>query len=174
YHYGTYEDDSEVEPSSREKVIILGSGPNRIGQGIEFDYCCVHACFALRDAGYETVMVNCNPETVSADYVASDRLYFVPLTLEGVLNVIEAERRAAGAGGGSLAGVIVSLGGQPPLKLADALPPELILGTSPASLDLAEDRDRWNALCAQLEIPQPAGGTATTVEEAIAITDVIG
>ncbi len=174
YHYGTYEDDSEVEPSSREKVIILGSGPNRIGQGIEFDYCCVHACFALRDAGYETVMVNCNPETVSTDYDTSDRLYFEPLTLEGVLNVIDAERRSAEAGGGSLAGVVVSLGGQTPLKLADALPPELILGTSPASIDLAEDRDRWNALCAQLEIPQPAGGTATTVEQALAITETIG
>ncbi len=124
---------SEVAPSDREKVIILGSGPNRIGQGIEFDYCCVHACFALAEAGYETVMVNCNPETVSTDYDTSDRLYFEPLSTEGVLNVIEAERRSAEDGGGSLAGVIVSLGGQTPLKLADALPAELVLGTSPAA-----------------------------------------
>jgi len=174
YHYGTYEDTSEVAPSSREKVIILGSGPNRIGQGIEFDYCCVHACFALSDAGYETVMVNCNPETVSTDYDTSDRLYFEPLTLEGVLNVIEAEQRSAAEGGGSLKGVIVALGGQTPLKLAGLLPPELVLGTSAESIDLAEDRDRWNALCAQLEIPQPAGGTATTVDQALAVTAVIG
>ncbi len=131
YHYGTYEDESEVASSDRAKVIILGSGPNRIGQGIEFDYCCVHACFALADAGYETVMVNCNPETVSTDYDTSDRLYFEPLSTEGVLNVIDAERRSAEDGGGSLAGVIVSLGGQTPLKLADALPEGLVLGTSP-------------------------------------------
>ena len=128
YHYGTYEDTTEVGPSNRDKVIILGSGPNRIGQGIEFDYCCVHACFALGDAGYETIMVNCNPETVSTDYDTSDRLYFEPLTHEGVLNVIEAERRSAEEGGGRLVGVIVSLGGQTPLKLADVSPPELVLG----------------------------------------------
>jgi len=174
YHYGTYEDDSEVAPSSREKVIILGSGPNRIGQGIEFDYCCVHACFALADAGFETIMVNCNPETVSTDYDTSDRLYFEPLSTESVLNVIDAERRSAEQGGGSLKGVIVSLGGQTPLKLADVLPPELILGTSAASIDAAEDRNNWGALCARLEIPQPAGATATTLEEAIATTDRIG
>jgi carbamoyl-phosphate synthase large subunit len=174
YHYGTYEDESEVAPSGRDKVIILGSGPNRIGQGIEFDYCCVHACFALADAGYETIMVNCNPETVSTDYDTSDRLYFEPLSQEGVLNVIEAERRSAAEGGGTLAGVIVSLGGQTPLKLAGVLPPELVLGTSPASIDAAEDRDHWGALCARLEIPQPAGDTATTLEEALATTERIG
>jgi carbamoyl-phosphate synthase large subunit len=174
YHYGTYEDESEVAPSGREKVIILGSGPNRIGQGIEFDYCCVHACFALADAGYETIMVNCNPETVSTDYDTSDRLYFEPLSVEGVRNVIDAEQRSAAEGGGSLAGVIVSLGGQTPLKLANSLPPELVLGTAPASIDAAEDRNRWGALCARLEIPQPAGATATTLEEAIATTERIG
>ena len=174
YHYGTYEDDTEVAASAREKVIILGSGPNRIGQGIEFDYCCVHACFALADAGYETIMVNCNPETVSTDYDTSDRLYFEPLSTEGVLNVIDAERRSARQGGGSLAGVIVSLGGQTPLKLAGVLDPDLVLGTSPDSIDAAEDRDRWGALCARLEIPQPAGATATTLDEAIATTERIG
>jgi carbamoyl-phosphate synthase large subunit len=165
YHYSTYEDTDEVEPSDRPKVVILGSGPNRIGQGIEFDYCCVHASFALRDAGFETIMVNCNPETVSTDYDTSDRLYFEPLTYEDVMNVIEAERPV---------GVIVSLGGQTPLKLANALPAELVAGTSPGSIDAAEDRERWNALCARLEIPQPAGGTAATIEAARAITDRIG
>ena len=174
YHYGTYEDTTEVAPSNREKVIILGSGPNRIGQGIEFDYCCVHACFALAAAGYETIMVNCNPETVSTDYDTSDRLYFEPLSVEGVLNVIEAERLSAKSGGGRLKGVIVSLGGQTPLKLADTLPPELVLGTSAASIDAAEDRDLWGSLCARLEIPQPAGGTATTIEAALAIVERIG
>ena len=174
YHYGTYEDDSEVAPSSKDKVIILGSGPNRIGQGIEFDYCCVHACFALADAGFETIMVNCNPETVSTDYDTSDRLYFEPLSTEGVLNVIDAERRSAEQGGGTLKGVIVSLGGQTPLKLADDLPRELILGTPPESIDAAEDRNQWAALCARLEIPQPAGATATTLDEAIATTERIG
>jgi carbamoyl-phosphate synthase large subunit len=174
YHYSTWEDEDEVAPSGRPKVIILGSGPNRIGQGIEFDYGCVHASFALADAGYETVMVNCNPETVSTDYDTSDRLYFEPLTHEDVMSVIEAEQRTAAEGGGSVEGVIVSLGGQTPLKLADRLPRELILGTSPESIDLAEDRDRWNALCARLEIPQPAGGTASSVEEALAITERIG
>jgi carbamoyl-phosphate synthase large subunit len=174
YHYGTYEDSSEVAPSDREKVVILGSGPNRIGQGIEFDYCCVHACFALAEAGFETVMVNCNPETVSTDYDTSDRLYFEPLSEESVLDVIRAERESAEAGGGTLKGVIVSLGGQTPLKLADTLPPELVLGTSPSSIDAAEDRDLWGSLCARLEIPQPAGGTATSIEEALVITAKIG
>ena len=169
YHYSTYEDEDEVTQSGREKVLILGSGPNRIGQGIEFDYCCVHASFALAEAGYETVMVNCNPETVSTDYDTSDRLYFEPLTLEDALNVIEAEQES-----GTLKGVIVSLGGQTPLKLAGLLPEHLILGTSPESIDLAEDRERWNALCARLEIPQPAGGTATTLEQAQAIVAKIG
>ncbi|MDH4364014.1 MAG: carbamoyl-phosphate synthase large subunit, partial [Acidimicrobiia bacterium] len=165
YHYSTYEDESEVRPGTKPRVLILGSGPNRIGQGIEFDYCCVHASFALRDAGYETVMVNCNPETVSTDYDTSDRLYFEPITYEDVLNVIEAEQPV---------GVIVSLGGQTPLKLADVLPPELVLGTAPASIDAAEDRDQWASLCARLEIPQPAGGTAVTVAEAHAVAARIG
>jgi len=169
YHYSTYEDTSEVRPGDRPSVVILGSGPNRIGQGIEFDYCCVHASFALRDAGFETVMVNCNPETVSTDYDTSTRLYFEPLTHEDVLNVIEAERRA-----GDLRGVIVALGGQTPLKLAGRLEPGLVLGTSPASIDLAEDRHEWGALCARLEIPQPAGGTATSLDQARAIVDRIG
>ena len=170
YHYATYEEEDEVRPSERPRVIILGSGPNRIGQGIEFDYCCVHASMSLRDAGYETVMVNCNPETVSTDYDTSDRLYFEPLTDEDVANVLDAELAA----GGTVAGVIVSLGGQTPLKLAGSLPPELVLGTSPASIDLAEDRERWNALCHRLSIPQPPGGTATSIAEALAVAGRIG
>jgi carbamoyl-phosphate synthase large subunit len=170
YHYSTYEEEDEVRPSERERVIILGSGPNRIGQGIEFDYCCVHASMSLRDAGYETVMVNCNPETVSTDYDTSDRLYFEPLTAEDVANVLEAEQAA----GGRVVGVIVSLGGQTPLKLAGSLAPELVLGTSPASIDLAEDRERWNALCTSLHIPQPPGGTATTTAEALSIAGGVG
>ena len=153
YHYATYEEEDEVRPSERARVVILGSGPNRIGQGIEFDYCCVHASMTLRDAGYETVMINCNPETVSTDYDTSDRLYFEPLTDEDVANVLDAELAA----GGSVAGVIVSLGGQTPLKLAGSLPPELVLGTSPASIDLAEDRERWNALCTRA-VHSPATG----------------
>ncbi|MDE0216726.1 MAG: carbamoyl-phosphate synthase large subunit, partial [bacterium] len=175
YHYSTYEDVGEVAPSDQAKVIILGSGPNRIGQGVEFDYCCVHAAFALSEAGYETIMVNCNPETVSTDYDTSDRLYFEPLTEEDVLNVIDAEVRSSQAAGGSgIAGVVVSLGGQTPLKLAGALPDGLVVGTSPESIDLAEDRERWNALCARLDIPQPAGGIAATVEDALAVADRIG
>jgi carbamoyl-phosphate synthase large subunit len=170
YHYATYEEEDEVRPSERTRVVILGSGPNRIGQGIEFDYCCVHASMTLRDAGYETVMINCNPETVSTDYDTSDRLYFEPLTDEDVANVLEAELAA----GGSLAGVIVSLGGQTPLKLAGSLPPELVLGTSPASIDLAEDRERWNALCERLSIPQPPGGTASTTPDALAVAQRVG
>jgi carbamoyl-phosphate synthase large subunit len=171
YHYSTYEDENEVRPSSRPRVIILGSGPNRIGQGIEFDYCCVHASFALRDAGYETVMLNCNPETVSTDYDTSDRLYFEPLTYEDVQNVIEAETLASG---GVEPKVIVSLGGQTPLKLASQIDARLIAGTSPNSIDLAEDRERWNALCEELFIPQPPGGTATTFEQARDIASRIG
>jgi carbamoyl-phosphate synthase large subunit len=170
YHYSTYEDEDEVRHSGRDRVIILGSGPNRIGQGIEFDYCCVHASIALRAAGYETVMVNCNPETVSTDYDTSDRLYFEPLTAEDVANVVDAETRA----GGRLAGVVVSLGGQTPLKLAHSLPPGLVLGTSPASIDRAEDRTQWNALCEDLGIPQPPGGTATTVDEALVVARRVG
>jgi carbamoyl-phosphate synthase large subunit len=173
YHYSTYEDEEEVRPSERPRVIILGSGPNRIGQGIEFDYCCVHASMALRAAGYETVMINCNPETVSTDYDTSDRLYFEPLSAEDVLNVIDAEQRAS-TGEGRVVGVIVSLGGQTPLKLAAVLPDSLVLGTPAASIDLAEDRERWNALCVRLGIAQPAGGAATTIEEALAIAAGIG
>ena len=171
YHYSAWEDENEVRPSDRPRVIILGSGPNRIGQGIEFDYCCVHASFALREAGFETVMVNCNPETVSTDYDTSDRLYFEPLTTEDVLNVIAAETAAAG---GVAPKVIVSLGGQTPLKLSGQLPAELIAGTSSASIDLAEDREKWNALCNDLRIPQPPGGTATDLATARAIVDDIG
>jgi len=169
YHYSTYEDSTEVAADARGKVIILGSGPNRIGQGIEFDYCCVHASFALHDAGYATVMVNCNPETVSTDYDTSDRLYFEPVTLEDVLNVIDAEQAASPPGSPGVVGVIVALGGQTPLKLAGQLPEGLVLGTSAASIDAAEDREHWNALCAKLDIPQPAGGTATDIDEARAI-----
>ena len=165
YHYSAWEEEDEVRSSDRPKVMILGSGPNRIGQGIEFDYCCVHASFALRDAGYETIMVNCNPETVSTDYDTSDRLYFEPLTLEDVMNVIAAEQPMA---------VVVSLGGQTPLKLAGLLPEELVAGTSPRSIDLAEDRELWNSLCAKLEIPQPPGGTAADLEQARAVVAVVG
>ncbi len=169
YHYSTWEDTDEVIDTGRPRVVILGSGPNRIGQGIEFDYCCVHASFALSDAGYETVMVNCNPETVSTDYDTSDRLYFEPLTTEDALNVIEREQAS-----GNLVGVIVALGGQTPLKLASALPEGTVLGTSPASIDLAEDRDHWNRLCGRLEIPQPAGGTAVDLAGAQQIIERIG
>jgi carbamoyl-phosphate synthase large subunit len=165
YHYSSYEDESEVRSSDRRKVVILGSGPNRIGQGIEFDYCCVHASFALRDAGFETIMINCNPETVSTDYDTSDRLYFEPLTHEDVMNVLDAEQPEA---------VIVSLGGQTPLKLAGLIPAGLVVGTSPDSIDVAEDRERWNTVCAELHIPQPPGGTAVDVEQALAITDEVG
>ncbi len=165
YHYSTWEDEDEVRPSDRPKVMILGSGPNRIGQGLEFDYCCVHASFALRDAGYETIMVNCNPETVSTDYDTSDRLYFEPLTAEDVANVIDAEQPIA---------VIVSLGGQTPLKLAATLPPGLIAGTSPESIDRAEDREQWNVLCSQLGIAQPPGGTAVDTAGALAVAGEVG
>ena len=171
YHYSTYEDENEVRSSDRPRVVILGSGPNRIGQGIEFDYCCVHASFALREAGYETVMINCNPETVSTDYDTSDRLYFEPLTREDVLNVIAAETLASG---GTPPKVIVSLGGQTPLKLSGVLPQELIAGTSPRSIDLAEDREKWSALCHELRIPQPPGGTAADLLQALGIADRIG
>ncbi|MEM8923645.1 MAG: carbamoyl-phosphate synthase large subunit [Actinomycetota bacterium] len=170
YHYSTYEDESEIRPGTKPRIMILGSGPNRIGQGIEFDYCCVHASFALRDAGFETIMVNCNPETVSTDYDTSDRLYFEPITHEDVLNIIEAEQ----AGDGGLVGVIVTLGGQTPLKLADVLPPELLLGTTPAAIDAAEDREEWASVCARLEIPQQAGGTAVGEDDALAVAGRIG
>jgi carbamoyl-phosphate synthase large subunit len=169
YHYSTYEDTDEVTPSHRPKVVILGSGPNRIGQGVEFDYCCVQASSALHDAGFETVMVNCNPETVSTDYDTSDRLYFEPVTSEDVLNVLDVE-----AANGEVAGVMVALGGQTPLKLASTVPEGMVLGTSPASIDLAEDRERWNSLCERLGIPQAPGGTATGTEEALAIAGKVG
>jgi carbamoyl-phosphate synthase large subunit len=165
YLYSTYEEEDEATPTDRKKVIILGSGPNRIGQGIEFDYCCCHAAFALRDDGYETIMVNCNPETVSTDYDTSDRLYFEPLTYEDVMAVYEHE-----AASGAPIGVIVQFGGQTPLNLA--LPLKAagvpIIGTSPESIDLAEDRKRFGKLLEELEIPQPPGATAASVEEAVA------
>ena len=171
YHYSTYEDENEVRPSDRERVIILGSGPNRIGQGIEFDYCCVHASFALRDAGYETVMVNCNPETVSTDYDTSDRLYFEPLTLEDVLEVVHAESAA-----GEVVGVVVQLGGQTPLGLAQALKDEgvPIVGTPPESIHLAEDRGAFGDLLTRAGLPAPRFGTAFSFDEAQAIAQEIG
>src|SRR5437870_1706968 len=164
YLYSTYEEEDEATPTKKKKVIILGSGPNRIGQGIEFDYCCCHAAFALRDDGYETIMVNCNPETVSTDYDTSDRLYFEPLTLEDVFAIYEHE-----AASGAPVGVIVQFGGQTPLNLA--LPLKAagvnIIGTSPECIDLAEDRKRFGKLLDELEIPQAAGAMAASVEEAI-------
>ncbi len=171
YLYSTYDDESEVPPGDRPKVIILGSGPNRIGQGIEFDYACVHASFALADAGYETVMVNCNPETVSTDYDTSGRLYFEPLTLEDVLEVVHAEQAS-----GPLAGVIVQLGGQTPLGLARALEKAgvPIVGTSPEAIHLAEDRGAFAEVLAAAGLPAPRYGTATSEQEAVAVADEIG
>ena len=177
YMYSTYEApifgeaENEAQPSDRRKVVILGGGPNRIGQGIEFDYCCVHACFALAEAGYETIMVNCNPETVSTDYDTSDRLYFEPLTAEDVLEILSVEMS-----NGTLAGVIVQFGGQTPLKLAQALEDAgvPILGTSPDAIDLAEDRERFAALIDRLKLKQPANGIARSREEAIAVANRIG
>ncbi|MBA3630558.1 MAG: carbamoyl-phosphate synthase large subunit [Actinobacteria bacterium] len=167
YHYSTYEDEDEVRDGVRPRVLILGSGPNRIGQGIEFDYCCVHAAFALRDAGYETVMVNCNPETVSTDYDTSDRLYFEPLTFEDVMNVVARERPV---------GVIVQLGGQSPLKLAGHLTEAgvPILGTSFEAIDRAEDRQRFGELLAGLRLASPPGGMARSVPQANAVARSIG
>jgi len=180
YLYSTYETSDEAAPTDRPKVIILGGGPNRIGQGIEFDYCCVHAAFALSELGYETIMVNCNPETVSTDYDTSDRLYFEPLTLEDVLNIVECEscglRGRQLNGRPSLAGVIVQFGGQTPLKLAIPLQHAgvPILGTSPDAIDLAEDRERFGRLLDELDIPQPAHGTARSLGEARAVAREIG
>ena len=167
YLYSTYEDECEANPSTREKIIVLGGGPNRIGQGIEFDYCCVHAALALREDGYETIMVNCNPETVSTDYDTSDRLYFEPLTLEDVLEIVEVEKPR---------GVIVQYGGQTPLKLARALEAAgvPVIGTSPDSIDLAEDRERFQQLIASLGLRQPPNRTARTAEEALAAAKEIG
>jgi carbamoyl-phosphate synthase large subunit len=173
YHYSTWEDESEVRSSPRDRVIILGSGPNRIGQGIEFDYCCVHASLALREQGFETVMVNCNPETVSTDYTTSDRLYFEPLTSEDLAHIIAAEQ-AACSDGATVRGVIVSLGGQTPLKLAAGLPADLILGTPVASIDAAEDRNQWSQICHELGIAQPPGDTATTLEGARDVAKRVG
>ncbi len=171
YLYSTYEEEDEAAPTGKKKIIILGSGPNRIGQGIEFDYCCCHAAFALRDDGYETIMVNCNPETVSTDYDTSDRLYFEPLTFEDVMAVYEHE-----AAGGAPIGVIVQFGGQTPLNLALPLKANgvPIIGTSPESIDLAEDRKRFSKLLDELEIPQPPGATAASIEEAVANANRIG
>ena len=177
YMYSTYESpifgapECEAQPSDREKVVILGGGPNRIGQGIEFDYCCVHACMAMEAAGYETIMVNCNPETVSTDYDTSDRLYFEPLTAEDVLEILHVEQQ-----NGTLKGVIVQFGGQTPLNLANALEQAgiPILGTSPDAIDLAEDRERFAALVGKLKLKQPENGIARSREEAIAVADRIG
>ncbi len=174
YHYSTYEEESEVVPSDKPKVMILGGGPNRIGQGIEFDYCCCHAAYALKDAGYETIMVNSNPETVSTDYDTSDRLYFEPLTLEDVLNIIEAENPV---------GIIVQFGGQTPLKLALPLQEYLqtsnslqtqIWGTSPDSIDAAEDREKFEKILQELDILQPPNGIARTYEDALIVAKRIG
>src|SRR5579859_7515258 len=175
--YSTYEAPfaglpaDECAPSANDKIIILGGGPNRIGQGIEFDYCCCHACFALHDAGYESIMINCNPETVSTDYDTADRLYFEPLTAEDVLEIIETEKS-----NGHLHGVIVQFGGQTPLKLAAALEAAHvpILGTSPDAIDLAEDRDRFKRLLDKLAIRQPKSGIATSPAAARAIAEDVG
>ncbi|SHE47803.1 carbamoyl-phosphate synthase large subunit [Ruegeria intermedia] len=177
YMYSTYEAptmgevECEARPSDRKKVVILGGGPNRIGQGIEFDYCCCHACFALTDAGYETIMVNCNPETVSTDYDTSDRLYFEPLTFEHVMEILRVEQE-----NGTLHGVIVQFGGQTPLKLANALEQAgiPILGTSPDAIDLAEDRERFQALVNELGLKQPKNGIASTDAQALEIAEEIG
>src|SRR5881296_904376 len=167
YLYSTYESEDEAAPTTSRKIMILGSGPNRIGQGIEFDYCCCHASFALHEAGYETIMVNCNPETVSTDYDTSDRLYFEPLTFEDVMNIVDVEKPT---------GVIVQFGGQTPLNLAMRLHEAgvPIIGTSPDSIDLAEDRKRFGALLSELGIPQPENGTAVSIEGAREIAERIG
>ena len=177
YMYSTYEApfagvaSCEANPTEREKIVILGGGPNRIGQGIEFDYCCCHASFALSGAGYETIMINCNPETVSTDTDTSDRLYFEPLTAEDVLAILDKERER-----GSLKGVIVQFGGQTPLKLAHAIEQSgaPILGTSVDSIDLAEDRDRFKRLLDKLGLKQPKNGIAYSVEQARLIAADLG
>lgn len=171
YHYSSYDTETEVSPSERTKVVIIGSGPNRIGQGVEFDYSCVHASFALADAGYETVMVNCNPETVSTDYDTSDRLYFEPLTLEDVLEVLHAESRS-----GEILGVICQLGGQTPLGLAKGIEEAgyTILGTKPAAIDLAEERELFSRLLDDAGLVAPRNGTAIDVDGAVAVAEEIG
>jgi carbamoyl-phosphate synthase large subunit len=174
YMYSTYEvsamgqAECEAKPTGNEKVVILGGGPNRIGQGIEFDYCCCHACFALSGQGYETIMINCNPETVSTDYDTSDRLYFEPLTFEHVMEILRVEKES-----GKLLGVIVQFGGQTPLKLANALDEAgiTILGTSPDAIDLAEDRERFKELLNASELKQPVNGVAYSPEEAFKIAE---
>ena len=167
YLYSTYEDFCESEPTKKQKVIILGGGPNRIGQGIEFDYCCVHAALALRESGFETIMVNCNPETVSTDYDTSDRLYFEPVTLEDVLEIVSKENPW---------GVIVQYGGQTPLKLAKGLEAEgvPIIGTLPDDIDAAEDRERFQSILNNLKLKQPPNKTARDPEEALLLADEIG
>lgn len=167
YMYSTYEDECEANPSDKDKILVLGGGPNRIGQGIEFDYCCVHAAFAMREDGYETIMVNCNPETVSTDYDTSDRLYFEPVTLEDVLEIVELEKPK---------GVIVQFGGQTPLKLARALEAEgvPIIGTTPDAIDRAEDRERFQQMLKHLDLRQPANATVRSVEEAVGKAEEIG
>ena len=167
YLYSTYEEECEAQPTKKRKIMILGGGPNRIGQGIEFDYCCVHAALQLREDGFETIMVNCNPETVSTDYDTSDRLYFEPLTLEDVLEVIAKEEPE---------GVIVQYGGQTPLKLSRALEAAgaPIIGTSPDSIDIAEDRERFQVLVKNLGLKQPANATARTEEQAVALRANVG
>ncbi|MET0116923.1 MAG: carbamoyl-phosphate synthase large subunit [Sedimenticola sp.] len=167
YMYSTYEEECEAQPTDNKKIMVLGGGPNRIGQGIEFDYCCVHAAFAMRDDGYETIMVNCNPETVSTDYDTSDRLFFEPLTFEDVIEIIEKEKPV---------GVIVQYGGQTPLKLAEDLEAAgaPIIGTSPDSIDLAEDRERFQQMVEKLGLKQPPNRTATDPEQAVALADEIG
>ncbi len=167
YMYSTYDEECEAAPSDRDKIMVLGGGPNRIGQGIEFDYCCVHAAFAMREDGYETIMVNCNPETVSTDYDTSDRLYFEPLTLEDVLEIVEKEKPK---------GLIVQYGGQTPLKLARALEAEgaAIIGTSPDSIDAAEDRERFQQMVEKLGLKQPPNRTATAEDQAVGLAEEIG
>ncbi|HYM34684.1 MAG TPA: ATP-grasp domain-containing protein, partial [Steroidobacteraceae bacterium] len=167
YHYSTYEEENESRRSDKKKIAILGGGPNRIGQGIEFDYCCVHAAQALRAEGFETIMINCNPETVSTDYDTCDKLYFEPLTFEDVMNILDFEKPD---------GVIITFGGQTPLKLAKQLEAAdvPILGTAPDSIDIAEDRKRFGEMIDKLKIPCPPYGTATTEDEAVAVADKIG
>ena len=167
YHYKTYDEEDEIRPCNKKKAMIIGAGPNRIGQGIEFDYCCVHASYALADMGYETIMVNCNPETVSTDYDTSDRLYFEPITYEDVMDIIDVEKPD---------GVVVTLGGQTPLKLAQALQDEgvHIMGTKPQAIDLAEDRERFSALLDEMQIDYPSAGTANSYEEAVEVAQSVG
>ena len=167
YMYSSYDDECEANPSDNKKILILGGGPNRIGQGIEFDYCCVHASLALRKEGFETIMVNCNPETVSTDFDISDRLYFEPLTFEDVMSIIDVEKPH---------GVIVQYGGQTPLKLANKLKQNKvnIIGTSPEAIDLAEDREKFKDLVEKLGLKQPNNSIATNVDEALNVANEIG